>query len=196
MRILRLLVLSLLFFGVLFASCKKKEVKKVITKKVMVMKKADIKPTSPKIKDVNEKFKGQIQKVVQDYLTLKDALVKDDKGIAQTAAKSGLTNLALVDNKLLNKPISNEVWKKQKPIIEKFLNTIAKDTTVALQRKNFKDLSESMISIVENFGLNQKIMIQHCPMADANWMSTYNTIRNPYFGDKDLSCGETTKIIK
>jgi len=196
MKFLKFAALSLLMFGVLFASCKKKEVKKVITKKVVVVKKVEIKPSSPKIMDVNEKFKGQIQQLVQDYLTLKDALVKDDKGIAQTAAKSGLANLALVDNKLLKKPVSNEVWQKQKPIIKKNLNTIAKDSTVALQRKNFKDLSESMISVVENFGLNQKMMIQHCPMADANWMSTYNTIRNPYFGKKMMDCGETTKIIK
>jgi Cu(I)/Ag(I) efflux system membrane fusion protein len=30
----------------------------------------------------------------------------------------------------------------------------------------------------------------------ANWLSTYSEIRNPYFGDMMLSCGETHDTIE
>ncbi|MCP4450592.1 MAG: DUF3347 domain-containing protein, partial [Planctomycetes bacterium] len=40
----------------------------------------------------------------------------------------------------------------------------------------------------------------HCPMAfdnqGASWLQNVNDIKNPYFGDMMLKCGELTDVIK
>ncbi|HHL52195.1 MAG TPA: DUF3347 domain-containing protein, partial [Flammeovirgaceae bacterium] len=47
-------------------------------------------------------------------------------------------------------------------------------------------------------GLN--IYYQFCPMArdgaGANWLSRDKDIRNPYFGEAMLTCGETKETLK
>ena len=58
-----------------------------------------------------------------------------------------------------------------------------------------------MIVTAESFDpLSTTIYVQHCPMADSNngadWLSQDKEIRNPYFGESMLSCGENTKTIK
>jgi Cu(I)/Ag(I) efflux system membrane fusion protein len=57
-----------------------------------------------------------------------------------------------------------------------------------------------MITIIESFDpLSSTVYIQHCPMADSNngadWLSQEKEIRNPYFGESMLKCGEVKKEI-
>ena len=51
------------------------------------------------------------------------------------------------------------------------------------------------------FGLdNEKAYYQYCPMANrdqgAYWFSETEEIRNPYFGEDMLGCGENRETIK
>jgi Cu(I)/Ag(I) efflux system membrane fusion protein len=51
------------------------------------------------------------------------------------------------------------------------------------------------------FGIdNDTTYYQYCPMANgdqgAYWFSSTKEIRNPYFGDMMLSCGETRETLK
>jgi Cu(I)/Ag(I) efflux system membrane fusion protein len=57
-----------------------------------------------------------------------------------------------------------------------------------------------MINFVSTFRpVNQKLFVQHCPMADndrgADWLSLSREIRNPYYGEAMLTCGEVSKEI-
>ena len=58
-----------------------------------------------------------------------------------------------------------------------------------------------MIALTRSFGPpGDALYLQYCPMANndqgANWLSTYSEIRNPYFGDMMLKCGETQDTIE
>ncbi len=58
-----------------------------------------------------------------------------------------------------------------------------------------------MVALAKAFGpFDETIFVQHCPMADnnngADWLSLDKQIRNPYFGDKMLTCGSVTETIK
>ena len=80
-------------------------------------------------------------------------------------------------------------------------NAIANANTIEQQRLQFKKLSEQMIALVDKLqGLPTPIYVQHCPMADhnsgANWLSLSSEIRNPYFGDKMLTCGTVARKIQ
>lgn len=69
------------------------------------------------------------------------------------------------------------------------------------QRAAYETLSNEMISRVKTAGVdNGEVYIQYCPMAfndkGASWLSSNKEIRNPYFGNKMLTCGEITETIK
>jgi Cu(I)/Ag(I) efflux system membrane fusion protein len=58
-----------------------------------------------------------------------------------------------------------------------------------------------MIEMTTTFNpLDGTIYVQHCPMADnnkgADWLSKEKEIKNPYFGNSMLTCGEVTKEFK
>ena len=52
-----------------------------------------------------------------------------------------------------------------------------------------------MIALVSNFDEIEEMYIQRCPMANNNkgatWLSKNKDIKNPYFGEQMLGCGET-----
>jgi hypothetical protein len=54
--------------------------------------------------------------------------------------------------------------------------------------------------LLKAFGANDRTLYyQHCPMANndkgGNWISQTSEIKNPYFGDKMLKCGETKETL-
>lgn len=65
------------------------------------------------------------------------------------------------------------------------------------QRKAFKAINEQYTNLIKESGMtNTKLYQQFCSMAfddeGAYWLSKDSTIRNPYFGDDMLECGEVT----
>jgi len=188
---------SVLFLLLLFMSCQNKQkAPKVKEAKPVVAKIIEVEPL---MKDLNPVFKTQITDIFTAYNGLKDALVASDSVASITAAKAVLTALDKGDMSLLKKSEPHKVWMGQKPILKQNLNKLISEVSLETQRLTFLDISNSMIKLVENFGVNQKVMVQFCPMADdfkgGFWLSTDAAIKNPYFGSKMLTCGSTKKII-
>ena len=58
-----------------------------------------------------------------------------------------------------------------------------------------------MINSLQAFGTDHHTyFVQYCPMAmdneGADWLSTEEQIRNPYFGDKMMKCGSVKRELK
>lgn len=68
------------------------------------------------------------------------------------------------------------------------------------QRAHFATLSDAMIGLVKKAGVEGELYVDYCPMAldnkGAYWLSTDKEIRNPYFGEEMLTCGEVKETIK
>ena len=72
------------------------------------------------------------------------------------------------------------------------------------QRVNFDDLSNELTSVLKFYGLSSNITktlyVKYCPMALGNkgtyWISSSRDIRNPYFDQTILKCGETRDLIR
>lgn len=66
-------------------------------------------------------------------------------------------------------------------------------------RKQFKDLSQSMINyfkeLQEKFEGAEKIYVYYCPMAGASWLQEEEGTRNPYYGTKMLKCGSVKEVL-
>ena len=72
---------------------------------------------------------------------------------------------------------------------------------IEAQRLAYENISNEMISFMKKEGLSTgELYVAHCPMAfndkGASWISNTKEIRNPYFGDKMLGCGEVKETIK
>lgn len=72
---------------------------------------------------------------------------------------------------------------------------------IEVQRTAYYEMSKSMINLVKKSGLKGgALYVDYCPMAfddkGASWLSNNKEIRNPYFGDKMMKCGEIKETIK
>ena len=148
---------------------------------------------------VSVDFQNQLKMVFNDYINLKDALVKDDSGTSKKAANDLLKSLGKIDMKLLTDKNAHEHWMSIAKEIKASASSIVGTTQIKEHRNYFKSLSSHLTLAVQLFGINQKVFNQFCPMADNNkgayWLSLESEIRNPYFGAAMHDCGSVEKVI-
>lgn len=149
--------------------------------------------------DVTEAFRQQLKKVYESYTDIKDALVADN--IKKT--KEGVGNLLDDLNKINTKLLKDEPYNHWMPLekdIKASAVAISKVTDLKEQRDHFKHLSLRLINAIRLFGINEKVYVEFCPMADGNngayWLSDKEKVINPYFGDAMLTCGEVKQVIE
>ena len=156
------------------------------------------KMTNERVK-VDSRFQEQLRKVFDEYIVLKDALIKGDNEKSIQASSMILMNLNKVDMKLL-KGNAHNAWMELSKKLKTYTQSLNATKDLKAQRKYFKPFSSNFIMAVEKFGINLEVYSQFCPMADNNtgghWLSLEDKVLNPYFGDAMLKCGEVTKTIK
>jgi Cu(I)/Ag(I) efflux system membrane fusion protein len=144
-------------------------------------------------------FKSQLEQVFNTYIQLKDALVGDDSNLASTSAKALLEAMEKVDMKQLTDHEAHNHWMTISKEVSGSASSISKISDIEKQRSHFKHLSAHLSKAVKLFGVNQKVYEQFCPMADGNkgayWLSLDESIKNPYYGSKMLTCGDTKTVI-
>jgi len=145
-------------------------------------------------------FQNQLKAVFSDYIKLKDALVKDDSNKVIVESKRLLGNLSKVDMKLLVDKEAHNHWMPLEKAITASANSISITSDIAVQRNHFKHLSSHLIKTLQIFGVNEKVFVEFCPMADNNkgayWLSQEEKVINPYFGNAMLTCGEVKQVIE
>ncbi len=149
--------------------------------------------------EVPEEFREQLRVVFNEYIHLKDALVKEDSKNTSMSATSLLNKLSEIDMKLLSDTNAHTHWMALTGDIKSSATSIFKTSDIKAQRGHFKHLSSHLINAVQLFGVNEKVYVEFCPMADNNngayWLSKEEKVINPYFGDAMLTCGEVKQVI-
>ena len=149
--------------------------------------------------EVSEEFREQLRVVFNEYIRLKDALVKEDSKNTSMSATSLLNKLSEIDMKLLSDTNAHTHWMALTGDIKSSATSISKTSDIKVQRGHFKHLSSHLINAVQLFGVNEKVYVEFCPMADNNngayWLSKEEKVINPYFGDAMLTCGEVKQVI-
>jgi hypothetical protein len=161
-----------------FTACNQSEKKaddKANTDSVTVSKSVEIVLT-----DVNSDL------AYDQYLKLKDVLVLSDSLQTQAAAKDLAGTLAKITG------AENSV---------KLASEIAAETSLSKQRVAFTTLSNDLISMFKMAEITSGSMfVQFCPMANEGeggyWLASETEIRNPYYGDEMLNCGEVKETIQ
>lgn len=166
----------------LIFSCKKKETERGVPP-IEANAKKDLNHTKTK---TSVTFNAPQNKLMYDqYLVLKAALVNTNTKAAKKAAdefSKSFANDSLYDRA------------RQVAIL------IAAENSIKKQREFFVGLTEEVTSILKDDVKSGKLYQQFCPMAfdgrGGYWLSDSDQVRNPYFGDQMLVCGEVVKVLQ
>ncbi|MFA6057567.1 MAG: DUF3347 domain-containing protein [Taibaiella sp.] len=203
---MKLIFIALSAIAVLsFASCSNPTNKQENTSNVETNNNApseelvDAKIVKPSFAIADSKLKTQMQHIYNAYLLMQTALVNNKTAEAATQAKSvsqfissfGTTDLP-TDQK--------QAYEAHVVKIQELATSIANTQDIKSQRTSFSPLSNQIYELVIAFGNDQPVYQAHCPMAfdgkGASWLSDKTEIRNPYYGDEMLECGEVINIVK
>ncbi len=77
--------------------------------------------------------------------------------------------------------------------------TMASD--IETQRTVYASMSKDLTELIKKEGLSRgELYVDYCPMAlndkGAYWLSNQKEIRNPYFGEEMMTCGEVKETVK
>ena len=149
--------------------------------------------------DVSMDFTMQLNTVFDQYIVLKNAFVQSDVKKVKLAAQKVQQALANVDMKLLSGD-AHMLWMDLSNNLDKQIKIIPASEKIEEQRIAFSVFSDQFYKAIKAFGLMGKTAYyQFCPMAfnnkGANWLSESKTVRNPYFGEKMMDCGETKETL-
>ncbi len=136
-----------------------------------------------------------IDSLVNIYVELKNSLVVAEITQSTTYSKSMLT---FIEEAL---KISS-LKEYSRVLLEQLSNQVrlfSTASTIKDFRGYFIDLSTTMVELTKQYSLSDVRYVQFCPMANAGngayWISEDAEIRNPYYGDMMLRCGETIEEL-
>jgi Cu(I)/Ag(I) efflux system membrane fusion protein len=147
-----------------------------------------------------EAFRRQIDKVLAAYFGIHKALSEDNAKSVQKQSKGLQKALKAVDMGLLTGH-AHMVWMKELADLNNQSKSLETTSDINKQREAFYLFSETLTSVVKTFGTGgeQAVLQFHCPMAfgnrGAHWLQNKSGVRNPYFGQMMLQCGEQTATI-
>jgi Cu(I)/Ag(I) efflux system membrane fusion protein len=125
--------------------------------------------------------------------------VQSDTRKVKQSARELQKALLKVDIKLLSGD-AHIKWMEISDSMDKQIKLVISSGKIEDQRIGFSGFSDQLYKAVKTFGLmGKKAYYQFCPMAFDNkgayWLSESKTIRNPYFGERMLDCGETKETL-
>ena len=140
-----------------------------------------------------------VNKVLNAYIQLKDALVKSDGTSSFGASKALLTAIQEVNMSELNADTHTQ-WMKVVDDLKEDAEHISETKEITHQRDHFMSLSKNLFTVLKVSKSETPIYYQFCPMANkgkgANWLSLENKIKNPYYGNQMLTCGKVVETIQ
>ena len=143
-----------------------------------------------------EIFQKDFATVLNQYLKLKDAFVASNVSEVRSEAAEMLKEVkGLKTNNLGAMEVSHV-----KEMI-KMLEAITNNNELAKQREHFVILSRDMVAFASNLEVVETpLFVQHCPMVNSNkgadWISLSEEVKNPYYGNEMLTCGETVQKLE
>ncbi len=141
--------------------------------------------------------KAQIAKTLAVYYLLKDALIADDLSEAKIQAKSFRKVLITIDMTKMT-GAEHTFFMPLQTKLDYDAEHIQSAPEIEHMREHFSSFSNNMFKLVKAFKANngQSVYLDYCPMQKASWLSNEEPIKNPYYGNKMLTCGSITETIK
>lgn len=174
-------------------------------------KKENAKEMPIALKKHSSTFNENINKVVDNYLSLKDAFIEADTIQIKAKAADFISSINNIDTNELKKDTAAVFETIMASITDVRSNaaSILNQVDITEMRRDFSSLTEMMFPSFFNAIKYEgpTLYLQNCPMAfndsePANWISNTKEIMNPYMGKKHpkyqsgmLNCGEIKDTI-
>jgi Cu(I)/Ag(I) efflux system membrane fusion protein len=159
-------------------------------------------PPAPPASKLDDEGTKHVTSLLGSYYELKDALVATSAGKADHAAQE---LSAKADSLIAYIRTDSANGAELVPHLDTIKAEVKHITSIMDEgcenkRVYFDVISATMYTMLKKAGLkNARVYHQYCPMAfndkGAYWLSKDEEIKNPYFGDKMLECGEITDTI-
>lgn len=159
----------------------------------------DIKQLKPAFANLDASVSSHIKEVFDHYIHVKTALVNSDPAEAKNGANAMLQVMKGFDKSLLPAE-QKSAYDKSIGSIRAAANNIAATSDLEKQREHFAALSNGAYELAKSFGAGKTVYHEHCPMAmndkGAMWLSESKEIKNPYYGEKMMTCGTVEEVIE
>ena len=128
--------------------------------------------------------------VLDNYLDIKNALIKDNFEQAKKAATDFQTALKRAE----------KLTAAQEKDLEQSAAKLARAKDLTSLREQFASLSNQLYHVEQANDLtHQTLYLQYCPMAlggqGANWLSLEKKVQNPYMGQRMPGCGSVQERL-
>jgi hypothetical protein len=124
----------------------------------------------------------QVTRMVNDYITVKNALVNGDSKTAAQAAAA------------FQQSVKDEAAFSQKEQLLNAADELAKANSLEKQRAVFNEVSTSLWKTVKSAEKPEApLYYQYCPMKKSYWVSKEKEVKNPYYGSAMLTCGKVVE---
>lgn len=124
-------------------------------------------------------LKGAAKPVFENYLAVQASLASDSVEFISASASA------------LAQAVQTDTAKTFPAEVASQAEALAKAKDLATARKAFQPLSTSLIRYAKSGSIPAGTLHEvYCPMAKASWLQADKTVRNPYFGQAMLDCGQ------
>jgi hypothetical protein len=156
----------------------------------------DIKMVAATFTSVEPAVASYIKTLVTDYLGVKNALVNSNETEAATASGKMYEAMKGFDKSLLSAD-QKKIYDDIESDLKEHAEHISK-SKIDHQREHFATMSKDMYDLVKAFGAGMTLYHDHCPMYNdgSMWLSETKDIKNPFYGDKMMTCGSVEEMMK
>jgi hypothetical protein len=156
----------------------------------------DIKMVAATFTSVEPAVASYIKTLVTDYLGVKNALVNSNETEAATASGKMYEAMKGFDKSLLSAD-QKKIYDDIESDLKEHAEHISK-SKIDHQREHFATMSKDMYDLVRAFGAGMTLYHDHCPMYNdgSMWLSETKDIKNPFYGDKMMTCGSVEEMMK
>lgn len=149
---------------------------------------------------VDKTFQEQLVRTFASYIKVKDAFVSSDPAKVKAEAAMAKQIIRAVDAGMISGTALND-WANYSNNMDMALSEIVSSDDIEVQRTAFSALSDNLYKSIKAYGLGTATAYyDFCPMAfndqGGYWLSDAKEIRNPYFGDKMLTCGRVAEELR
>lgn len=143
-------------------------------------------------------FRAQLTDVMGAYLDAKKAMETDNLEEARSGLVAMDDALSEVDKTELDGD-AHDAWMQDQNALQSHLAHVDRLEDRSDLRSEFGTLSRILAYSAKQFGVEEALYVQYCPMAfdgeGAHWLSRSEEIQNPYLPEM-RSCGKVTKRLE
>ncbi|MEX1270694.1 MAG: DUF3347 domain-containing protein [Balneolaceae bacterium] len=140
---------------------------------------------------------NHLETLTEEYLNMKNSLTSDDLESAQNHLQ-GFSDEVKNSSEMNDHEEHSEQHDMHHNAMTEAVQQAEQAEDIKAFRLAFKEISEQLITALENQGYEGDLFKQYCPMFEGGteWISDKEEIENPFYGSQMHNCGETVKEIE